>query len=525
MNFKTPKLDAAVTAFKALHGGHHQLYEHGQFYVTKRTMIDLTGTIETEIRGNLRLAMQPAQVEGAISFFRSKLLSGPVMSVSVAAITQVLDLIEHNGDMATIRVMFKPTAADRANAQRDFDAIWSHPGIPAAPLLSISPPSLGKAQAAFKLELDRCFQVLRTLASKLLEKRGITSLPAPATISDGAVGGAFVHDTAAGTATEVPRQTIRYNQAATLAAAMARMKAAIDAGGYVHCGVLSGARHEHSAFPQPEHHVLVFAHDRIDDQDAFLFWDPDTGHSSIDTTGWGAGFGVLLGTATRLSTAISGTDLTRINRVKESADFGDHLDDKQRHCYQVYFLQTLPMARTVRMHTRLLEPPSRSTVDEMLHAATMVYAAHGIELIEVSREVFSTAGAELDRFQTLIVGYGDREGPTPDVTELHEALRAGGRELGIDAGATEILIVVVRTLVPANRGYAGHPLERPGAVLSASLAGRFTLAHELGHLFGLEDVADADNVMFVSTGDIAEQPPELSADDVIAIMSSPLAQA
>jgi hypothetical protein len=522
VNFKTPKLDAAVTAFKALFGSHTQLFRYGQFYVTKRTLDDLFAAIEGDLRGNPLLSLQPDQLENLIRFFKAK-LSVPVMSVAVPVIMQMLDLVEHNGDMAFIRSLFQPSGADRANAQRDFEAIWSRPDIPSSPLWSGTTSSLGKVQAAFQLERDKCFQVLRAMARKLVTQRGITGLPAASILSEGAVGGAFVHDTVPGTQTQVPQQTIRYQSPAGLAAAIARMKAAIDAGGYVHCGVLSGARHENSVFPQPEHHVLVFAYDRIDGQDAFLFWDPDASHSNIDGTGWGDGFGVLLGTTGRLSTAIDAADLSKVDRDKDSPNFGDHLDQVRRHCYQVYYLQTLPMAKTVRVHARLLQAPSRSTMDEMLYHATMLYATYNIELIEASREVYTTPGTELDRFQILFVGDEVEDEPTADLADLHETLRVGGRELGVETAPTDIVVAFVRSLVPAARGCSRHPLERPGAVLSASMADQWTLAHQLGHLLGLAHGTDPDNLMFPSTEAIEVEPPQLTDEEVITILASPLA--
>lgn len=176
MNFSTPKFDSAVAEFKAFCPGHEQLFRFGQFYVTKRTINDLMAQIEGELRNNIRFKfLPPEQLNNTITFFKTK-LGVPITLVDVGAITHMLDLIEVDGDMAPIRAMFVPSQNDRANAQRDFTALWSTADIPAAPLFSTSTATLGKAQAAFQLEKDRCFQVLRAFARKLLKKRGITNL-------------------------------------------------------------------------------------------------------------------------------------------------------------------------------------------------------------------------------------------------------------------------------------------------------------------------------------------------------------
>jgi hypothetical protein len=64
----------------------------------------------------------------------------------------------------------------------------------------------------------------------------------------------------------------------------------------------------------------------------------------------------------------------------------------------------------------------------------------------------------------------------------------------------------------------------PGAVLSASLAGEWTLAHEIGHVLGLEHVLDTGHLMSVSTASIVNLPPRLTDDEVATIIASPLAE-
>lgn len=530
MNFSTPKFESAVKEFKALCPGHEQLFRFGQFYVTRRTLADLIGQIEVELRSNIRFLHTPeepppAELNNLIKFFKTK-LNKAVSEISVVEITSMLDLIEVGGDMAAIRAMFVPSPNDRVNAQKEFTEVWSTPDIGSAPTFTTSPASLGKALAASQLEKDRCFQVLRAFARKLLKKRGITNLPPAVTISDGMIAGAFVFPPDTVPATEVPQRTIKYGSPTALAAAMIRMKEALKKDAYVHCGVLSGALHEHSKFPQPEHHIIVFAHDTINGQDAFLFWDPDAAHTNIASTKWGEGFGVLFGTAGRLSTAFDDGDLVAIETNKnEGKTFGNHHNEKVRHCYQVYSLQTLPLSKTLRLHVKLLELPSRSTFDQMLHNTVALYAAHDIEIIEASREILTPLdGTDLGRFQTIFVGESRIGEPTADLTDLHDTLRSRGRDFGVEPAPSDVVVAFVRNLVPANRGCSNHPLEMPGVVVSASVAGEWTLAHEIGHLLGLEHVLDTNHLMFESTVSIANLPPALTDDDLATIIASPLTE-
>ena len=307
------------------------------------------------------------------------------------------------------------------------------------------------------------------------------------------------------------------------------MKAAIDAGGFVHCGVLSGALHEHSKFGSPEHHILVFAYDSIDGQDAFLFWDPDAAKSNIASTksaanpqGWGEGFGVLFSRMGRLTTAFDDADLAAIDRHEKAKTFGDHTNETLRHCYQVYQLFTLPMRAAVKLHVKVLQPPVHASVDDMLNNAIAVFAARGVEVLEVSREILETPGTDMDKFQTLYIGEGKEA--TDEVVELHETLRADGRDFGVQPTDQEMVVAFVRTLVPASLGCSNHAPEKPGAVISSALAGEWTLAHEIGHVVGLDDVADETRLMFRSTAEIAPLPPALSDEDLATILDSPLVQ-
>jgi hypothetical protein len=302
------------------------------------------------------------------------------------------------------------------------------------------------------------------------------------------------------------------------------MRAALDERGFVHCGVLSGARHERSAFPNPEHHILVFAYDTLDGHDAFLFWDPDSARSNIKSTSWGPGFGVLFSRAGRLCTGVDDADLADIERTKGALFEGDHLRDDRRHSYQVYSLFTLPLPVRLKLHVKVLSQPSHASVDDMLNRAVDAFAANGLELLELSRETLDTPGTDLDRFQMPFVGADPAGEATADVTDLHTTLRQP-RDFGVTPAPSELVIAFVRSTVPAQRGSSLYPLEQPGIIISSSLATQWTLAYEIGRVLGLVTSMAPGELTFPSTASIGDDGVALlSEDNRETLLTSPLVE-
>lgn len=79
--------------------------------------------------------------------------------------------------------------------------------------------------------------------------------------------------------------------------------------------------------------------------------------------------------------------------------------------------------------------------------------------------------------------------------------------------------------LPAVRpeaGCAAHPLDKPGAIASASFANEWTLAHQIGHVLGLDHVDGVNRLMTRrSTGTIEAAVPEIVESEVATMMDSP----
>lgn len=337
-DFNDPALANAVTAFRNEFTGHDQLIRYGQFYLTERLTDELLAMIRSTIQSSVAAMLVPGLVDTAMREFAAAFAAGHPPASTMNRIVDSLGL------PVELKVMFAPTPGAARDVQDMYALVWSTPDIGSAPPWLGFQPTLDRIAAANAFEKDKCYPVLRALASKLLRRRGVASLPPSARLSDGAVAGATVAGPAAAGANPVPQQTIRHTRPASLAGVYATMRAAIDRRGLVQCGVLSGASHEHSTFPTPEHYVLAFAHGTLAGVPVFLCWDPDAGHSQLAETSWGRGFTCLFARAEGLSTAFDAADLAALQFNKAPGiSFGDHLTHPKRHAYQVYYVQTLPL--------------------------------------------------------------------------------------------------------------------------------------------------------------------------------------
>ena len=168
-------------------------------------------------------------------------------------------------------------------------------------------------------------------------------------------------------------------------------------------------------------------------------------------------------------------------------------------------------SNTVRLHLKVFEEPANVRIEAMLAKARGLLDLHRIDLVEVSRETIAADDESWSRFNTLVV---HEQVPTDDQTALFNVRG--------EAESDDLVIYFVRTLVPAQAGCAAHPPDKPGAVVSASLANEWTLAHQIGHVLGLAHVVGDDRLMtHRSTATIEAAVPELVESEVKTMMESP----
>ena len=164
--------------------------------------------------------------------------------------------------------------------------------------------------------------------------------------------------------------------------------------------------------------------------------------------------------------------------------------------------------QTVRAHVKILTNPTIS-IDRMLVAMRQVYEAVGIRV-----QLASTETLNLPTLNDVDVGTCTMGSVTAEQTQLF-----GNRN---NAWGSDVVVYFVRSTVPAFNGCAAFPAGRPGAVV-AQIATVWTMAHEVGHVLGLNHVNDNNRLMTGNgTSNITNPPPDLITSEVNTMRASAL---
>jgi Metallo-peptidase family M12B Reprolysin-like len=171
----------------------------------------------------------------------------------------------------------------------------------------------------------------------------------------------------------------------------------------------------------------------------------------------------------------------------------------------------------IKLHFKVLFDPfwvNRITITEMFTNAQTLFAntlGYTLELVG-TENVYEQNSEIASALETVTVEYNC---PMNDLSDEQEALF--NLRAGVNPG--EIVIYFVKATDGIMNGCAAHPRQpfylfnRPGAIVT-SVATPWTLAHEIGHILGLEHVTSTYRLMYKSTEDIRDLPPNLILDEI-----------
>lgn len=166
------------------------------------------------------------------------------------------------------------------------------------------------------------------------------------------------------------------------------------------------------------------------------------------------------------------------------------------------------LTQRVGLHIKVLTTPT-IPINEMLASMQEVYAIGGIRVDQLSTENITSAA-----LNDIDVG-----GCTMGSTTAEQNVLFGNRNF---VGNNQVVVYMVRSTIPGYNGCAAHPPGRPGAVV-ASIASRWTMGHEVGHVLGLNHVNNTDQLMTgAGTAGITNPPPDLASGEINTMISSTL---
>jgi hypothetical protein len=140
-----------------------------------------------------------------------------------------------------------------------------------------------------------------------------------------------------------------------------------------------------------------------------------------------------------------------------------------------------PFSQCNRLHIKTITAPTSFSIAQMLDSMRIVYATADIGVQVISRETLS--GADVADLDTLDVG-DCSGGTTAEQDDLFDNDNF--------VGPNDIVIYFVQS-IPGFNGCATFPSGKPGAAVD-SLASRWTLAHEVGHVLGLPHITGEKDV-------------------------------
>ena len=328
-----PSISTAIANFKSTFSTNPKILTSGQFHIRDLVFNEISNAVNADLTAKPDSELQAiwngmlAVVDG----FKSKNLINKINGRGIAV------------DYPNIVKVYAPDpTATKAWAQALYKQFWLNDTINVSP--NVNPATVARSDAAYDLggidlngrptgEKGACFSSTHALGRKYIKARGLGPIPANLKISQGQIAGVKTP------LREGVLDRIVYSSPEALKKVVDDIKAALNAGYPVVCGLLSGATHDTIEFPKPEHFILVFAYEN----NVFAFWDSDVSVSNMTATGWGPGFGILVATRDTFSTGWDAADLSAVDTDMHSDTWGDHLHFPRRHRYQVYSVQTLPL--------------------------------------------------------------------------------------------------------------------------------------------------------------------------------------
>lgn len=171
--------------------------------------------------------------------------------------------------------------------------------------------------------------------------------------------------------------------------------------------------------------------------------------------------------------------------------------------------------QTVNLHVKILTNPTRFSVAQMVDTMRNIYIDAGVNVVLRSTETLNAASPALVALNDVDTGSCTLGNASAEQQALSN-FRA-------NAGGNDVVVYVCRSVSYNSgslNGCASFPAGRPMAVI-ASYCSLYTMAHEVGHVLGLNHVNDNNRLMTgLGTDNITNPPPDLIGSEIQTMINS-----